>query len=612
MKKNISFVLLALWITLALAACGKTKPEGIYFIRGGLSYIEISRDQDGTYSIPGNSLLPDFTLLASLENNRLVIKTPPISSLTKFPQLPLFEVYYELLPSESTPGDWDLIRVCISPPLMSREENFDPKNTPVLQTPYPSFLHRIDDPRIVEYFKTALAEHRGDTRFPVKIPSPNAPRLVALSSELVSAHPDDLDVRTLYLDALIRKGDDTTLEKQMTALKETYEKTGNSYHQHILRMIENHLSARRLSAGGKNARDVLFDILAKDKDFPAQIQRLPELLHYEKYAEPRTDLILGIVTNYLEIQVAAKNFCVWSVFLLLRGGRKEALQILAASYHLGHLMEQGDSLISNLIGIAVRSIAARGLELYALNACETPADFEEFWNTLKRLNYPSRDLNMEEMDLLEGPLYPERIGMAQPNLTEALVRRRTSFARFHLVRMATAAKRHFTSLGSFPAKPQDFAPLLAEGPPRDPFSTEPLRFIPSSDPFACYSIGPDEKDDMAAFPYDPTNGTLSTGDIFVKIPREREYPFPRGGVHAKNAADLLRQFPNGLPPDPFADTKFKPFGIANTDPILVYSYGPDTDESQARRAGDQYIPENPYDPTNGIVSRGDIFIQIPN
>ena len=83
---------------------------------------------------------------------------------------------------------------------------------------------------------------------------------------------------------------------------------------------------------------------------------------------------------------------------------------------------------------------------------------------------------------------------------------------------------------------------------------------------------------------------------------------------AQSVANLLSnnlRHPNGLPVDPFADSRGRPLGVSNTTPVYIYSYGPDTDESQARQAGDRYIPEVLYDPTNGTISHGDLFIAIP-
>jgi len=119
--------------------------------------------------------------------------------------------------------------------------------------------------------------------------------------------------------------------------------------------------------------------------------------------------------------------------------------------------------------------------------------------------------------------------------------------------------------------------LLAVGPTTDPFSNKPLLYFNQDDRFVCYSIGPDKMDDAAQVAYDPTNGTTSVGDVFVEIPRERRFPFPREGVRAADAEDLIRQFPRGLPADPFADTRGRSLTVSDTDPVHVFSIGPDSD-----------------------------------
>jgi hypothetical protein len=99
---------------------------------------------------------------------------------------------------------------------------------------------------------------------------------------------------------------------------------------------------------------------------------------------------------------------------------------------------------------------------------------------------------------------------------------------------------------------------------------------------------------------------VSRGDIIIRLPKEREFPFPPGGVKAASREDVLRLFPNGLPEDNFADFP-RGLGISDTSPVRIYSFGPDTDESD----GIQDRPEVYYDPTNGIVSEGDLFITLP-
>lgn len=105
---------------------------------------------------------------------------------------------------------------------------------------------------------------------------------------------------------------------------------------------------------------------------------------------------------------------------------------------------------------------------------------------------------------------------------------------------------------------------------------------------------------------------MSAGDISVKVPRERQYPFPREGVRAANLADFNRQFPSGLPADPFALTRGKGLGTTTTanGDVIVYSYGPNVDELKWELKGTSHVLEAQYDPTNGLTSRGDLFIRI--
>jgi hypothetical protein len=141
----------------------------------------------------------------------------------------------------------------------------------------------------------------------------------------------------------------------------------------------------------------------------------------------------------------------------------------------------------------------------------------------------------------------------------------------------------------------------------------------------------------------PQNGTITDGDIIIEIPEKRVYPFPKGAVKAVNSYDLLEQFPNGLPFDVFADTKFRPLAILepkDDKPLTIFSFGPDTDEFKNNDYRMENAPgENPlvirtmqkiyqrtdnnnpgkgfwkldpyYDPTNGTVTPGDLCIEIP-
>lgn len=63
---------------------------------------------------------------------------------------------------------------------------------------------------------------------------------------------------------------------------------------------------------------------------------------------------------------------------------------------------------------------------------------------------------------------------------------------------------------------------IAQGKPAggtDPFGNQPLKTADEGGATVLYSVGPDKQDDGGAISYDPTNGTVSRGDIFLRVPR---------------------------------------------------------------------------------------------
>jgi len=74
---------------------------------------------------------------------------------------------------------------------------------------------------------------------------------------------------------------------------------------------------------------------------------------------------------------------------------------------------------------------------------------------------------------------------------------------------------------------------------------------------------------------------------------------------------LLAAFPNGLPPDPFASSPGTTLGSDNTRPVLIYSLGPDRQESRIKGVRIDGPFRIPYDPTNGLNGRGDLVLELP-
>ncbi len=95
--------------------------------------------------------------------------------------------------------------------------------------------------------------------------------------------------------------------------------------------------------------------------------------------------------------------------------------------------------------------------------------------------------------------YSDRI----PNHMECMVRTATNLARLRVC--LAALDRTIAVEGAAPT------------PPRDPFADGPLRELDEPAGTVIYSLGPDRADQRAAIAYDPTNGTTSPGDIFLRL-----------------------------------------------------------------------------------------------
>jgi hypothetical protein len=461
-----------------------------------------------------------------------------------------------------------------------------------------------------------------------------------LASRLRSAHRGDLFAHVLYLDALVRKHDEARLLTEVNETRAAYQSIP------LLRPLfvraQSTLTAWQLSAGGRNAADLAARIFGSQTDLKTALALLPQGLKCDGYARARASVLAGPedTPNFLASQIGTKVFRTWASFLMLQGRRDEALQDLAATYRIAQCMGQSGTLIQRLVALAARNIASKGLELYALNCPETDQEFADCWKVLEQLNASERPLSREEIfseeSIFSQPTYSAPA--ATTNFLEAAVRPAVADAKFQTVRAAAAVEHARVRKACFPVSPEDLRDLLPGGLPKDPFGTATLCLKAMPNAMVCYSFGPDRKDDGAAVNYDPTNGAVSRGDIMVEIPRRRRYPFPRQGVRAATPADLLRQMPNGLPEDVFADTRGRALSISAGPPVVIYSFGPDTDERNYRRRqpGQQGAapygmygvppamdPRNAtprptsdkptvlYDPTNGTNSYGDLFFEVP-
>lgn len=572
-----------------------------FLLAGGSGYMVLGRDRLLRLTVRESSLdSPDgkTSWRGYFTSDRLTIAQSVEYGYSATP----VETTYEFVPSSTSPGDWNLVRTPAPGASTPVTKSFGPQGVP--------FLHKMNDKRVCEYFRLVARDRSASGASPFPTRSPNGSQLLNLAVALLNAHPSDLSVRVLYLDALVRNENWTLLEKTLEQWKDDFQKSANPFESHMFAFAQDQLKARKLSASGKNGYDLMASISDRSTSLPKRLELASKALAYTEHLRPLAGLVGDCkVPSFLEYQVTVKTLRAQSVFMLLQGQKKEALELLAGLYRMGQLARQDHTLIARLIAVAVRHIAASGLELYALNAAQTPQELAELDDQLDRLgslDHPGEGLLYDSTGLMPD------VALSGYDTMGGDIRTHVADTRFELVRAAVALKTCLATRGAFPQSQAEFEALLPGATCNDPFTSAPFRFLAGEKLATCYGLGPDRSDEHALIEYDPTNGSVSRGDITLKIPRERTYPFPPQGqpVRAANAEELRRQFPKGLPPDVFADTKGKPLSVANSVPVCVYSYGPDTDESEVAKQANTYVPKLCYDPTNGTVSRGDLFTVI--
>jgi len=227
------------------------------------------------------------------------------------------------------------------------------------------------------------------------------------------------------------------------------------------------------------------------------------------------------IPSFLKHHIMAKISVLRGNLFLSRSDLRKAIHYYAIPIRLGQMFRHG-SCISHLIGIALEDIGLRPmLDLFedcriqdpqSLAAINQTTDLilrnEPAPGVMKTLAYELHAVPYFTDPLLEYPL----ARTPWPNANEIWGRERGMLARLLLLKTACAVKGK--SL-----KPPFPAQLDAAELPEDPFAKgEKLRYVSNGNGGAVvYSLGPDQKDDRALIPYDPTNGTVSAGDILVRI-----------------------------------------------------------------------------------------------
>ena len=225
--------------------------------------------------------------------------------------------------------------------------------------------------------------------------------------------------------------------------------------------------------------------------------------------------------NFLEQHSIAK------VLVLAGHGGLAQNDLKKAAYHytipirLGQNLRHG-SVISHLVGIAMEGIGAQALlDLFEDGRIQDPQSLAYIRQTADIVLKAEPEANAGRIFAYECHIVPFSSdpfldyllsSSMRGNSQEPETRARSTQTRLALVKAACAVK-------SKSLKPPFPAQLDAGALPEDPFAKgQTLRYIPGAGgPATVFSVGPNRENDHASVAYDPTNGTLSAGDIFVRI-----------------------------------------------------------------------------------------------
>ncbi len=594
MKRTVFVILTAVTLIVAgilfiNAIFNSSGADGLYFFKGTGNILRLKQSLGGL-QCSEESFEDGVTRFheAFFKNGELIIiskvSTPGMEhGLADF-----------LAPSKTIPGDWDLVGMNsvwgenVYKSLLDAE---------VRRVEYPlkSALHRISDqPWIVKYYR--------------KLRDKDHPAAdLTLAERKYKPESADPYLAQIYFKALVFHAEWERLEDEMESAADLIAEAENPFLKEHFFMLDTTLKSRKASLENQNAWDdyvMLSNIAGSNHKFLEIMERMAG-----------RDVFLPIYVStgkneyqfpgFLTGQVLAKVTRINAEFEMIRGNREQALHYLFVDYRFSQHLEHYDSLIGLLISTAIRSIIANSMHVYIDNACVTPRDAEGFYTLLKDLRKSDRNMPRNPQDFRKEFVFVLTENIR--HLDELVIRWRVTEARVRALLIGAGARHFFLTGGAFPKSPEDFTLLQTDEFPRDPFDENPMRFLERDDVFFIYSIGPDETDDRAAFAYDPTNGTVSPGEIFYEFRKERRYPFPEKGMLAVTKPDLEKQFPNGLPHDSFHDERGASYTIVPEHPAKIISFGPDTDSLRVHKG--ELLPLHPqYDPTNGLISRGELIL----
>lgn len=664
---------------------GADRVDGTYLVEGGQAFVTLKADWRNHLHVIDHSLiypeyykhregmlLPpnmDFSYFDGVLCITLKYKIP------EFPQLfgklnPQCIVYMELTPSDETKRDWDLDlraegyvwsiiawissldieKIMFWKKSTASSDSYEellPRNIGPYTLPIKSYLHRMDDPEVIQLYDRKL---RTD-------PAGNLEK----TNDLLASYPGDpfLEVRRIshwvelgdmekgelgiklwrkahasdqypFLRAIIvctqLRIDRSRFERQYPSLierpksffryreekdwfKEDFENVwDDSFANMEAFLVEIGKTEGHYAWIMRYFNQPVFDLDhtryvngTENLFVPDSDEMTPEL-----NARWRCEIAAGLQRDRLPIYKGLLRFC----------------QILMAGRHPRAYSDYTNNFFWDMFDTLEYEI------IYGCENAEKSVAFQAMLTDIVNLHKP---LSIDEASEICFYSFLGSMSSCSDESLEALFCvEKTFLAHLQTLRVVAAVKAFYFENARFPILTKELEPYFSGTLPKDPFSTGTLQLRTVDGQCCVYSFGPDSDDDKAASESDPNNyrdyGKANDGDISVSLSGDAITTQSLQGLRSQNVEDILRRFPKGLPIDPFNskkksnylnDISYAPLCIVDrgtTAPLMILSYGPDNTDPRWlwRRKDYSEIMEFESDKMSGAYNKEAKYVEDPS
>lgn len=303
-----------------------------------------------------------------------------------------------------------------------------------------------------------------------------------------------------------------------------------------------------------------------------------------------------------------KTQCAQATLHLIEGRREDALALtITACRAAQSIINDKPCHEAVHAAITAKTVAVRTLELHIMNAVESSGECARAANLLAEL--AADDYPLAESFYVSRPSANRALPQCAVKRDDhVIVPYQAACARLQLLRAIVAARQIKLETGAYPTSLREIQSRVPGPALIDPMYGSPLSVRIDGDAFVVYAVGPDGVDDCGKHPWIVEQGWGSSGDIVMRLNESREFAFPSQPMTTMTSEEFSARYPGGLPPDPFSPRHSLPMIMSSARPGVIFSRGPQNGATFLDGDNIPDVPRVAYDPTNGILSEGNLML----